>query len=42
MAEAKKKTIAATPAKKDTTAPALPPVGSAEYKAMVLRGQIKE
>lgn len=42
MAETKKKPIAATPAKKDTAAPALPPPGTAAYKAMVLRGQIKE
>ena len=30
------------PKKKVVTKPALPPKGSAEYKAMVLRGDIKE
>lgn len=36
-------TKAKAPAKKKTVAKtALPPVGSAEYKAMVLRGDIKE
>jgi hypothetical protein len=42
MAEAKKSTAASKPVKTAAAAPALPPVGSAEYKAMVLRGEIKE
>jgi|LULM01.1.fsa_nt_gb hypothetical protein len=39
-----KKAPAKKPAAKKTTkkASTLPPVGSAEYKAMVLRGEIKE
>ena len=39
-----KKAAAKKPAAKKTTkkASTLPPVGSAEYKAMVLRGEIKE
>ena len=39
-----KKSPAKKPAAKKTTkkASTLPPVGSAEYKAMVLRGEIKE
>ena len=39
-----KKAPAKKPAAKKTTqkASSLPPVGSAEYKAMVLRGEIKE
>lgn len=41
MAEAKKSSAAKT-AKKPAEVPALPPVGSAEYKAMLLRGDIKE
>jgi hypothetical protein len=42
MAEAKKSTAASKPVKTATVASALPPAGSAEYKAMVLRGEIKE
>tara|TARA_R100000353_G_scaffold84949_1_gene63361 strand:+ start:442 stop:588 length:147 start_codon:yes stop_codon:yes gene_type:complete len=39
-----KKAAAKKPAAKKTTkkASTLPPLGSAEYKAMVLRGEIKE
>jgi hypothetical protein len=42
MAEDKKSTAASKPVKTAAAAPALPPAGSAEYKAMVLRGDIKE
>jgi hypothetical protein len=44
MATTKKSTEKKAPAKKPAAkkASTLPPVGSAEYKAMVLRGEIKE
>ena len=44
MATTKKPTEKKAPAKKPAAkkASTLPPVGSAEYKAMVLRGEIKE
>ena len=48
MATTKKSTENKAPAKKPAAkkttkkASTLPPVGSAEYKAMVLRGEIKE
>ncbi len=48
MATTKKSTEKKAPAKKTAAkkttkkASTLPPVGSAEYKAMVLRGEIKE
>ena len=44
MATTKKSTEKKAPAKKPAAkkASTLPPVGSAEYKAMVLRGEIME
>jgi hypothetical protein len=42
MTGSKKSTAASKPVKTAVAAPALPPVGSAAHKAMVLRGDIKE